>query len=109
MRKLIVIAIILLAATCWADMPTEIFKMTNTIDVSSLKKDNPDNDKFGITKSTADFKKGVTEYFDTKKDFFVVKDWELVGDSSYCMAATNLIAIFAICIDDRTVVIKEIK
>lgn len=107
MKKLIVIAMILMASVCYADMKDDIFKLTNTTDVTNLKED-PGNNIFGITKSSqSEFFMSVKEYF-MMNDGFIIKDWTPV-DNSYCVAFTDRSKVYAMCLEGQIVVMKEIK
>ena len=108
MKKLIVIVSIFLATTCLADMPEELFKFTNTVDVTAFRNGSPDNYKFGITKDNERFRNGVNEYFKSGESYFIIQDWDAV-DNSYCCAVTDQKTIYAVCIDGKIVIIKEIK
>lgn len=108
MKKLIVILATLLAVNCWAGMPEELFKLTNTFDITALDTANS-GDIFGATRDAEQFKAKTTEYFLTTNNSVVIKEWTATSDTSACTAVMSSGTIYVICIEGKTVIIKEIK
>ena len=108
MKKLIIIAAALLAVNCWAGMPEELFKVTHTFDITVLDRDNT-GDIFGATMDAEYFKTKTTEYFIAKENSVILKEWVATSDTSSCMAVMSSGTIYVICVEGKTVIIKEIK
>lgn len=108
MKKLIVILATLLTVNCWAGMPEELFKLTNTLDITALDTANS-GDIFGATRDAEQFKVKTTEYFLTTKKSTIIKHWTQENATIACTAVIYSGTVYFICIEDKIVVIKEIK
>ena len=106
MKKLIIAIMILTATICWADTKDDIFNGLGIFDISVISKAGP-GIKIGITTLGTDkFKKAVDELFNNK--YQIVKSWTIVGTST-CIAFTDMKDIYAMCVDNKLVVLREIK
>lgn len=108
MKKLIIIVATLLAVNCWAGMPEELFKFTNTFDITALDPDKT-GDIFGAAADAEYFKTKTTEYFLTTNNSVLLTEWTATSDTSACTAVMSSGTIYVICIEGKTVIIKAIK
>lgn len=108
MKKLIVILATLLAVNCWAGMPEELFKVTNTFDITALDTANS-GDIFGATRDAEQFKAKTTAYFMDADNSIILKHWTQENATTACTAVIYLGTVYVICIEDKTVIIKRIK
>ena len=106
MKKLIITIMILTSTICWADTKDDVFNSLGILDISVVAKAAPGT-KIGLTdKETSEFKKATDTFF--KDNYLIVKSWTPV-DTSSCIAFTDMKTIYAMCLDGKIVVLKEIK
>ena len=108
MKKMIVLLTTLLAVNCWAGMPEELFKLTNTFDITALDTANS-GDIFGATRDAEQFKAKTTAYFMEADNSIILKHWTQENATTACTAVIYSGTVYVICIEDKTVIIKEIK
>jgi hypothetical protein len=109
MKKFIVILAMVFSATiCQADIIQDIFKNTNTVDVTTYQK-NAEGKQYGITiLSTSEFKQKTNDFIQENSSYMIFKNWEPVNNS-YCISFFGQSKIYALCIEGITVVAGEIK
>lgn len=108
MKKLIVAAIILMATVCWADTKEDVFKYLEIVDISHIKEAEPGTSIGLAIKNMDDFKMSAQEFFKNNDSYFVLQPWTPV-DNSFCIAFTDLKTIYAMCVDGKIIVLKEVK
>lgn len=109
MKKLIVAAIILMATTvAWADMKEDVFKYLQVADISHIKETEPGTSLGVTTMDINDFKMSAQEFFRNNENYFVLQPWTSVSNS-FCIAFTDLKTIYAMCVDGKIIVLKEVK
>ena len=105
----IVFLAMMIPVLCQADVISELFKKTGTVDVSEYKRKFNDDKYYGITALSYDyFIKNTNKFFANNENCVVVKDWEKNGES-YCIAFIGGSKLYATCLHGITVVVKEIK
>lgn len=107
MKKLIVIVMFFMAATCWADVQQDFFKEMKILDMTELANVAPDESvgMYGI--SDEEFLAKSKEYFE--KNLMVLKPWTSTGDATYCTAVSDGTGLFVICIDEKKIIFKVLK
>jgi len=106
MKKLIVVAMILMATICWADTKQDIFTGLEIADISTIAKAEPGTIIGITTMEPYYFKNAVNAFF--KDKYLVLKSWTIV-DTSHCIAFTDTKTIYAMCVDNKIVVLKSIN
>lgn len=110
MKKLIVVAIILVASICQADVKYDLFEHLKVTDMSHIEVSDPDA-MLGMTRYTVKkAKKATMEFINSNDSYILLQDWNYVEGRSYCTGFLKSGRFYAFCIDKtQIVVLKEIK
>jgi hypothetical protein len=104
----IVFLAMLFPALCNADVITDLFKHTNTTDVTKFQ-ENAGNKNYGLTVlRKEEFMKKAKQFIVDHDDYMVFKDW-VKQNNSDCIAFFGESKIYALCLHGVTVVAGEIK
>ena len=108
MKKIIVIFMLLMAATCYAGIVEDIFESTSTVDITKFKAVK-DNSIYGITSLQAsEFIILTKKVIDNNKDYQILQHFTEVN-GSVCIAMIDSDKIYAMCLHGVTVLVREIK
>jgi hypothetical protein len=105
----IVFLAMMFPAICNADVITDLFKHTKTMDVTKFQQKDNDEKSYGLaTLQNEEFMAKVKQFIVDHDDYMVFKDWNK-QNTSYCIAFFGNSKIYALCINGVTVVAGEIK
>jgi hypothetical protein len=104
----IVFLVMMFPTICNADVITDLFKHTKTMDVTKFQK-NAGEKSYGLaTLKNEEFMAKAKQFIVDHDDYMVFKDWNKQGNSD-CIAFFGESKIYALCINGVTVVAGEIK